>query len=463
MECSSSDVWAYQTFGGAKLGDPRRTRRLVAMASSVARRPSGKVTSSLESIAAREDAFRFLESTNFDSGALQDAAFDSTALRCSCGPTFVSIDQTSLLFVDREKTKGLGPVGLRNSDVFRGMQVMTALALDVQGVPVGVVEQQMWLRPETRTPHGKNDPRPPEQRESWKWVTTLREVERRSRSITHASQRWYLCDRGADSRGFLTEVIDTGQKFTLRSSYERAIYRNGRVQKLWTTLRRQKTLGTVKVNIPASPKRAARVAEMNIQALTASVRISRSPHEERWEKMSCVRVIENGTCPSNEAPIEWKLLSNHEASTFEDCLEIVRSYRMRWRVEEFHKTWKSGACNVEASQLRTLEAIKRWATILATVAARIERLKRLSRDTPDVSALTELSRPELDAAILLSQTSQHAAGDDLTLQQAIRLIGIVGGHMGRKGDGPPGSITLRRGLDLITPAARVLMSTETSG
>lgn len=48
----------------------------------------------------------------------------------------------------------------------------------------------------------------------------------------------------------------------------------------------------------------------------------------------------------------------------------MRGYTARWLVEEFHKTWKSGLCMVEDTQLRSAEAIDKWATLLATVAGR---------------------------------------------------------------------------------------------
>ena len=67
-------------------------------------------------------------------------------------------------------------------------------------------------------------------------------------------------------------------------------------------------------------------------------------------------------------------------------------------------------------------------------------MKLLSRTTPDISALLELSRDEIDAApiltkAVLTKTKKHKVGDDMTLQQAVRLIAIAGGFMGRKGDG----------------------------
>ena len=110
-----------------------------------------------------------------------------------------------------------------------------------------------------------------------------------------------------------------------------------------------------------------------------------------------------------------------------------------------------------------LWSIKRWATILAAVSARIERLKQLSRAQPDLDALEEFSRAEIDAAIMLTETKKHQRGDALNLQQAVRLVAMVGGYMGRKGDGPPGSITLRRGLERIAPAAIAIEKLGTSG
>ena len=85
----------------------------------------------------------------------------------------------------------------------------------------------------------------------------------------------------------------------------------------------------------------------------------------------------------------------------------------------------------------------------------------LSRTTPDVSALSELSRDEIDAAPILTETvltitKKHKVGDDMTLQQAVRRIAMADGFMGRKGDGNPGSITIQRGLDDVLPAARAL-------
>jgi hypothetical protein len=97
-----------------------------------------------------------------------------------------------------------------------------------------------------------------------------------------------------------------------------------------------------------------------------------------------------------------------------DAKAVLYGYTQRWRVEELHKTWKSGACNVEQTQLRTAHAVKVWATILAAVAARIERLKSLARTTPEQPANVELSSHEIKALVLLKrrQKKRHEIVSD---------------------------------------------------
>ena len=174
------------------------------------------------------------------------------------------------------------------------------------------------------------------------------------------------------------------------------------------------------------------MARLEIRAVSGEIRIRNKPVPGPlvWANFSCVRIREIGHVPNGEKPIEWKLLTSYDVRDFEDALKVLRSYTFRWRAEEFHKTWKTGACDIESSQLRSYDALVRWGVILATVAVRVERLKRISREKPEAPALTELSQDELDAVIILSETKKFKPGDALTLEQAVRLIASVGGYIG---------------------------------
>ena len=153
------------------------------------------------------------------------------------------------------------------------------------------------------------------------------------------------------------------------------------------------------------------------------------------------------------------------SSAKQDGLLVARAYCLRWRVEEFHKTWKSGACKLETSQLRSPKTFKCWATLHAAVAARIERLKLVSRAEPDSSALTSASRAELDTLIILAISKKLVPakrliwklGDEMTSHDFVELVAMLGGYTGRTSSGgPPGSITIRRGLERLLPAVEAL-------
>ena len=111
-------------------------------------------------------------------------------------------------------------------------------------------------------------------------------------------------------------------------------------------------------------------------------------------------------------------------------------------------------------QLRTAPAAEKWATMLAAVAIRIERLKQLSRKEPDRPATDEFSAIELRAIILVrfgDQASKKVPkGVIPTLSQAVQWVAEIGGYTGKSSGGPPGSITIARGLHDVLTVARAL-------
>ena len=63
-------IWAYEEFGHAELGDPRRTARLVHMAAALAERPGGKVLDVFRSSAERQGAYDLLGNSRVPSEAI---------------------------------------------------------------------------------------------------------------------------------------------------------------------------------------------------------------------------------------------------------------------------------------------------------------------------------------------------------------------------------------------------------
>lgn len=104
--------WAEDVFGHASLGDSRRTRRLVRVATEAAQHPGGKVLEVCRSSATRQGAYDFLSNANVSPEAVQDAVSKASAFDCRgerfC---FVVIDGTALTLSDWQRKRTLGRSG----------------------------------------------------------------------------------------------------------------------------------------------------------------------------------------------------------------------------------------------------------------------------------------------------------------------------------------------------------------
>ena len=78
--------------------------------------------------------------------------------------------------------------------------------------------------------------------------------------------------------------------------------------------------------------------------------------------------------PAGETPLCWQWLTSEPVDRVEAVQRVLRYYALRWRVEDFHKAWKSGA-GVAARQMQTADNLERIAADL-TPNARLARAGR---------------------------------------------------------------------------------------
>ena len=77
-------------------------------------------------------------------------------------------------------------------------------------------------------------------------------------------------------------------------------------------------------------------------------------------QLSLVHVCEE-SAPDNLEPLEWFLLTSLPVTSRQQALKILEWYRLRWRIEDWHRVLKSG-CKVEYLGHRTGERIERAVT-----------------------------------------------------------------------------------------------------
>lgn len=456
MKERTAEGWAREEFGRTCLGDVRRSKRLVAMAAGAARNPSGTVSGVFERRQAREGAYDFLESEHVTAEAIAEQVFANTASRVR-GEAFVyvTIDGSSLTLSDESEAKGFGPVGTRRIPA-RGLMVINALAVRNDGTPMGLIDQAFWTREETLAMTKeqvieRNLQRPFAQKEPANFVQSTERAIGRLRAV--GVRTWVVIDREGDNRDILSALATTDCIFTIRANYDRYLVAPD-AGRLREQLAIEKPLGTYVVHVGRTGRRPARQASLELRAKRVELLFrSRPGKPTETLALTAVSVTE---CSDEKDALSWTLYTNAPVRSEQEGLWIVEAYRTRWRVEEFHRTWKRGECNIEDSQLQSVDAVTKWATILAAVATRIERLKYSARHQPDEPATSVLTALEIE--VLLHDQRQRAPQkgprfrkkpiDAVTLGEATRWVALLGGWIG-EANGPPGSVTLARGLERL--------------
>lgn len=442
--------WALDEFGNAALGNTLRTNRLVLMASRAAETPAGRLTEVFSDPAEREGAYRFIENLHVEDEAVGRAAYESTAKRCIGQPfVFVAGDGCTLSVTDTTGSKGFGKVGTAETRG-RGIEVMNAVAILPEGTPVGLCGQVWWTRRDTPVSKPSRE-RQLHEKETRYWLKCIDGVNAVFESSDVQTPRWFQLDAGADFRELLAWAAETEHWVTVRAAQDRCVAEGE--GHLRPSVEAAPVFGTIEVDVPRGRKRKPRTASLELRARPVTLLLPRGLGRA---KLHAVLAQEVGTTPRDETPISWLLITNMEVTSFEDARLVVYGYTQRWRVEDFHKSWKS-VCKVEESQLEVLP-FKIWATVLASVAMRVERLKHLARNTPDAPATVELSEVEIDAIVALKRRKPKDYDPDRTptIAQAVRWIAELGGYTGKQSGGPPGTIVIGRGLRDVEIAARVL-------
>ena len=494
MRDETAASWAYAEIGHAELGDKRRTDRAVQMLAQAMEYRAGRITQVFLTEAERKGAYRFLENDDVLPENLVDATGCACARRSAAYPqVIVPVDGTSATLAD--PIGMLGSVGTYKAGA-RGLKVISAIALSPEGEPLGVCHQQQWMRPPkaktkraaARRVRGKkqakakqharakrrasqkaraNAKRPVHQKETQHWIDTILTTKRRFEDHAPLTQIWFQIDREADAWPILEALRDhrPGDWFTVRANRDRCITQpDGLPGHLRAELASQQVVGGYEVEVRAGNKRPARCAQLEIRV----VKVVLDVRNQRTDKhhplpLHAVWAREVDT-PCGETPLDWMLLTNHPIDTYEQARLVIDAYTKRWRIEEVHKTWKSGGCGVESSQLHSGPAAMKWSTLLFTVAVRIERIKHLSRTSPDVPASVELSSHEIRALLLLKRKykkrTETIPNTMPTIAQASRWIADLGGYTGKSSGGAFGSITLGRGLTRVVDVASALESLD---
>jgi hypothetical protein len=397
-----------------------------------------------------------MENEDVEVEAVASTAYSATVGRCAgLDIVIVPVDGTSINITDNAGGRGTGAIGARKIGA-RGFQLMNAIGVSPDGTPLGLLGQAWWSRPE-EAPDRPARSRSVEEKETRHWLSVLESV--RELFAEKRCRPWFQLDRGGDAWPVLLEALQPDIFITVRAAHDRRVGRGADGEgpsHLWDRLAHQEALGLFTIEVTGKPGRRPRTAVMEVRSMQITLDARGKRKAERpTVDLYAVFAREVQTTHEGERPLEWMLLTNRKAATFADACVVVLAYTYRWKIEEFHKTWKTGACNVEDTQLQSEHGIRLLAVVLASVAMRLLRIMWISRRKPDEPATSEFSGEEIDAVYALKKKRRPRL--KVPSMATITLwIAELGGYTGKSSGGPPGVIVLTRGLAQVIPVARAL-------
>ena len=417
------------------------------------RNPSGLITATFSDTGAREGAYKFAENEEVCVGELSAAACRAAAVRARGMPyVFVPVDATSLGLRDYEGAieRGVGTVGCYERGG-TGLLVMNAIAVSPLGVPLGLLDQQWWIRKQSKEP--RRQKRKFEEKESRQWLATIAASCEHWAEANGGTRLWFQLDRGGDMRETLLWADMTQHWVTVRACYDRKTT-DPDLPTMRKAVEESPVRGRIAVEVAATKQRRARTAPVEVRYVEVNLHLlDKRTKREDTVTLSVVLARESASPADGSEPLEWLLLTNRVVRSLADAETVLFGYTQRWRIEQFHKIWKS-VCHVEETQLREAAHIERWATVLGSVAMRLLRLTYLSRTQPNIPASVELSQPEIAALIVnKGRKGIDKITDSISMATAVRWIAELGGYVGKSSGGPPGSLVLARGFNRLEPYA----------
>lgn len=435
-------------FHNASLGDQRLNKRLLLLAEAFARHPRASIPVATGDWGQACAAYRFLDHSHVQPQNLLAPHILSTRERAATVPLVLAVnDTTTLNYSGRPATTGLGPIGSHADKMF-GLHLHSLLAFTPQRQPLGILAMHSWARdPLSFGIKHRRHLRPVAEKESAKWLRSYEAL--RQHAATTPATRWvFVADREADLYELFEQAHATASAPALlvRMNHDRSLEQNER--RLFAELARAPQSGELTVNVPSRPGQAARVATVTIRfcpvRLRAPVLKKARPSQSLW----AIEAREEHP-PRAVAALHWRLLTTLAVESLAQAVEKVEWYCVRWGIEVFHKVLKSG-CGVEDAQLETAERLQCYVTMKMVVAWRVMALTHMGRARPDALISELLEEAEWQVLRAVATRGKFESGKVPTVLDALRWVGKLGGHLGRRGDGLPGPLRVARGLQRLT-------------
>lgn len=445
---------------GIDLGDKRLNQRSQCLIEALSANPEASINSACDGWNETLAAYRFFDHKSIQPDDILKPHVENTKRRIKeHAVVLVAQDTTELDYSDHPPTDA----DCLNTKDRLGLYDHSHLAVTPSGLNLGVVGVEYFDRQEEGL--GKSKQRgklPIEEKESMRWLTGYRLACELARDCAE-TRIVSMADREADLYDIFMEAEKQADEhdhfadFIIRARLPRSTPERDPAagphayKKVRDEVSNSELRATQTIDLPRTPKRAARAAKLEVRAMRVTVK---PPHDRSSLPTVTYNVVlvEEVDGPGDGTDVSWLLITSLPIDILKDIQLVIEYYVQRWTIEVFFRVFKTG-CQVEKIQLETLSRLKNCLAFYKIIAWRIMYLTQLNRECPALPCDTLFDDCEWKSVWrVVTKTELPQAAPPLT--EFMTLLTQLGGYNNRKTESPPGPqpvwVGIRRMTDLAT-------------
>jgi Transposase DNA-binding/Transposase Tn5 dimerisation domain len=450
--------WASEEMSEADFGDERLDRRAQSLLSTLGTRPNLSIPAACNGRAEMKAAYGFFDNAKVTLEKVLEP-------HCACTRARVAKQEIALLVQDTSEIELTRPeqdvVGVGELDgARRGFLLHEMHAFTPEGTPLGTVWAEVVNRTEgvshapTAEKERERKQTPIEEKESMRWLTALQKARELAQELPEV-----CCICVGDSEADIYELFAEPRgaqpvHWLFRACQDRAVDGGGsehiRAQVLATPLLYQVELKirgrqakTTAEDRARRQNRVTRQATVEVRAKTVTLRAPYRPDRKLPPVQVNVVLVREPNPPPGEPPVEWMLLTTLPIATPEQVRPIVEYYCIRWCIEVFFRTLKSG-CRIERRRFEHIDRVLPCLALYLIVAWRTLFVCHLGRECPDLDCET-IFEPSEWKAVWVAVHNQKPPEKRPRLSEMVHLIASLGGYIERR-NSEPGAQTVWIGM-----------------
>jgi hypothetical protein len=398
--------------------------------------------------------YRFLHNEKVTEEALIKELTQRCTANVSGRDVIVVQDTTSFGLSHKAKNikenSGLGFVGNKEGVGFLGH---CSLVLDANyETMLGFSDVQLWHRTEDKSNNTTKiyKTQPIEEKESYKWITASQQAKD---SFKEANSITIIEDREGDIYEQFNCIPDEKTQLLIRNRDNRRLDDGTRLHDL---LKQTKTLGNYEIQLYGDlrKEKIKRIATVEVRAVKVDIKKpAKLNNKALADKLTVYAVEVNEINYNHKDRICWRILTTKEVITFDQAVDVVKKYKLRWYIEQLFRLLKKQGYNIEDTQLESGWAIRKLLVLLLNTTLRVMQLY-LAYDVEESQPIDHVfDKEEITCLKIIEdkyiQQTPNARNpfNSEKLSWASWIIARLGGWKGNAKQRRPGPIILKRGVE----------------